>query len=121
MRKTIRVSKILKNLDPETYKMLRFALYAFIIFTTSMVNAVLTEKMLIPTYLGIKLLIFAMITRMARKLLVITLKIPLEWLCSIRSSLSPTGFSCTRSWSTIVGTDKKMAIELINSSSNYPS
>ena len=120
MRKTIRVSKILKNLDPETYKMLRFGLYAFIIFSTSMVNAVLTEKMLIPTYLGIKLLIFVMTARRERNLRVTTSKIPLEWLCSIHSSPSATGSSCTRSWNTTVGTDKKMAIELTKSSSNYP-
>ena len=42
MRKTVKAAKILQNLDPETYKMLRFGSYALIVIITSMINAVLT-------------------------------------------------------------------------------
>lgn len=42
MRKTVKAATILKNLNPETYKMLRFVFYALIIIITSMINAVLT-------------------------------------------------------------------------------
>lgn len=115
----MKVSTILKNIDPETYKVLRFVLYAFIIFVTNMANAVLIEKTYPSLYAGTKPPTNATTATPINNPRVTTSATHLGSPYSTVSSRSATGFSCTRSSTITVNTGKRTAIVLINNSLSY--